>query len=280
MAFSSYTALHECALCKRKEKFFKLFRSERKEHTSTDDEGRRYYQRLCVTCETGRRVEEINGWSQERINEAPTYATEESVSRDIKRQAKGERWYRTGQEMKKAKIELKEEIQLEKIAEINSLCVDNRFNELASLASSVSSLTKAEKRTWVMHKSQSLATALVAAIFKCDMMVDVVGEPGDRMKLTAEALEKMDHAEASWDRATLPEAKATLEEEWSKAATIVADQATYQTAAECGRDQGVFLKALDFADEVGPDIRMYNVCTQPCSIYGKCGLAFPSKLWW
>jgi len=122
--------------------------------------------------------------------------------------------------------------------------------------------------------------ALINAIFGCDMMVDAVGDAGERMKLTAEALEKMDHAEASWDRATIPEAKAALEEEWSKAATIVADQATYQTAAEHGQDQGVFLKALDFADEVGPDIRMYNVCTQPCSIHGKCGLAFPSKLWW
>ena len=42
----------------------------------------------------------------------------------------------------------------------------------------------------------------------------------------------------------------------------------------------MFLKALDFADEVGPDIRIYNVCTQDDWQFGKCGLAFPSKLWW
>ena len=31
---------------------------------------------------------------------------------------------------------------------------------------------------------------------------------------------------------------------------------------------------------MGPDIRVYNVCTQEDWQYGKCGLAFPSKLWW
>ena len=56
---------------------------------------------------------------------------------------------------------------------------------------------------------------------------------------------------------------------------------SYQTAQEYGEEaQQQVLKALDFADEVGPDIRMYNVCTQPCDGHGKCGLAFPSKLWW
>ena len=84
------------------------------------------------------------------------------------------------------------------------------------------------------------------------------------MELMAEAVENMDHYEATIDHATIPEARESLEEEWKKCAATVVDQSTYRTAAEHGQYQGVFLKALDFADEVGPDIRMYNVCTQPC----------------
>ena len=105
-------------------------------------------------------------------------------------------------------------------------------------------------------------------------------EAGGRMRTTAVALRRMDIYEAALTQELHDIARETLEAEYDKEAGIVVDQSTYRTAAEYQEDQGVFLKALDFADEVGPDIRMYNVCNQPHWHYGKCGLAFPSKLWW
>ena len=96
----------------------------------------------------------------------------------------------------------------------------------------------------------------------------------------ADAMEVVIEREVAWERSELEIAKESVADMWETAAEKVADHTTYQTASEHGEDQSTFLKALDFADEVGPDIWIYNVCTQDCPMYGKCGLAFPSKLWW
>jgi len=246
-----------------------------------------------VNCEAFHRIEEIKTWTKEERDERPLYATKETVKKDIKRQAKGENWYRSGEQMKKAKTELKEEKAMEQQIQLNQVHVGASSaasecsvlpgpkNSASSITSSISSMSRSERKTWVMRKAKSLAAALVNSLLQCNKMVDVVCEAGERMELTAEAVEKMEHYEAAIERATIPEARQSLEEEWKKCAAVVADQSTYRTAAEHGsKDQAVFLKALDFADEVGPDIRMYNVCTQPDDTHGKCGLAFPSMLWW
>ena len=45
------------------------------------------------------------------------------IIKELKQQSKGERWYKTSQEIKKAKLVLSEEIVLERQAEINSVSV-------------------------------------------------------------------------------------------------------------------------------------------------------------
>ena len=65
-----------------------------------------------------------------------------------------------------------------------------------------------------MRKSKSLAAALIDSILRCDKMYDAVEPAGERMKLTAETVERMDHFEAAIEHATIPQARESLEEEW------------------------------------------------------------------
>ena len=125
-----------------------------------------------------------------------------------------------------------------------------------------------------------MAESLVLSLLQCNMTYDAFEVAGVRSIEAAEATERLERLEEALECAMTPDEAARLEVEVSDAMRDVADQATYRTAVEKGYDQSAFLKALDFADEVGPDIRMYNVCTQPCPVNGKCGFAFPSKLWW
>ena len=53
----------------------------------------------------------------------------------------------------------------------------------------------------------------------------------------------------------------------------------YKTLAEKGDQQAAFLKALDFADYITQNIRLYNVCRAKSGDQTTCGLAYPSKLW-
>jgi len=236
--------------------------------------------RLCKDCETDYRIEEIKRWTQEERDQNELYATKLGVGRAIRRQAKGEDWFKTGEQMKKAKLALKEEREMDAQVQVNQMVVgDPTADGAVSMASSVSSMSRGERRTWVLRKSKSLASALINCVLKDDTMWDAIAAAGERMQVTADAVEKMEQVEA--ELASSVGVSRALDEEWTRCAATVVDQTTYRTAGEHdAADQGVFLKALDFADEVGPDIRMYNVCTQPCETHGKCGLAFPSKLWW
>jgi len=87
----------------------------------------------------------------------------------------------------------------------------------------------------------------------------------------------MEKCESNWDVAMDEEEQKSWSVGWEREAENVAEHTRYNTAVEHGERQMMFLKALDFADEVGPDIRVYNVCTQDDWQFGKCGLAFPSK---
>ena len=194
--------------------------------------------------------------------------------------------------MKRAKAELKEEAAMDnRMPQVDQVvCVDGNSAgsskdetmgvDAQSIASSVSSLSRQERRKWIMKKSKSMVEGLARALMQCNATWDAFETAGQRSSVTAEALERLEHYEAALEHATMPSAIEQIKEESARATAEVADQATYRTAEIHGEDQGAFVKALDFADEVGPDIRMYNVCTQPCDVHGKCGYAFPSKLWW
>jgi len=149
-----------------------------------------------------------------------------------------------------------------------------------SVVSSVSSMTVRERKQLIMRRSKSLAEVMVMAMIKSSSFHDAFEEAGIRSLETAEAVERLDRLEKDLECAMWPDEARQIETQIEGAMRDIADQATYKTAMEHGDQQPSFLKALDFADEVGPDIRMYNVCTQPDPEHGKCGYAFPSKLWW
>ena len=60
----------------------------------------------------------------------------------------------------------------------------------------------------------------------------------------------------------------------------------YETCMEKDGMQPRFLKALDFADSVGPNLRIFNVCRGKTgkwlperNSWAMCGLAYPRKSW-
>ena len=120
MAFESWAAERFCGMCKKEEKLYLLYRSEREEDTTVDSFGRRHYLRLCKDCELQVRVDEIKAWrerpaeerSDDPIYNDPFYATKRCVDKDTKRQGRGEAWFKVGEQMKKANMELKDEIEM------------------------------------------------------------------------------------------------------------------------------------------------------------------------
>ena len=284
-----------CSNCSTHCPYYKLYRSDRADHIKYDDEGKAFHKILCQDCEHHFRIIEVSDWSKRPENERnddPDYASYDRVRRDLRKQARGENWFQSGVAMKLAKAALKEEAAMgTSMPQINqAVSVDGNSAvssmdgamdvDAQSTTTSASSRSRKERRTWVMKKSKSIAEGLVNALLKCNMTHGSFEEAGERMIATAEALEILEHYEAALERATEPAAIVKIHEEIDRATADVADQATYRTASNHGLDQGAFLKALDFADEVGPDIRMCNVCTQPDDVHGKCGYAVPSKLWW
>jgi len=264
MAFRSETATYRCGLCKIEEKFFKLYCSERPKHLRVDEEGNTHKLRICKQCEQKEREDEWAEWSDEKREENPKYTAMDVINKAHKRQCKGERWYQAGLAMKGARDEINEEIRKDKI-ELNKMQVDESVSsdqwEMVSMSSLATSSRK-EKKTAIMMKSKSLAFALIDQLMKCDMLMNGFANAGKRMKDTADAMEVVIEREVAWERSELEIAKESVADMWEEAAGRVADHTTYQTASEHGENQSTFLKALDFADEVGPDIRIYNVCTQ------------------
>jgi hypothetical protein len=281
MAFRSENGTHRCGLCRTEERYFKLYCSERPQHLRVDAEGGTHNLRICKQCEQKVREDEWAEWTPAQRAENPKYTEMDTVNKAHKRQCKGERWYQAGLAMKGARDEINEEIRRDRI-ELNKMQVDDSVScdwEVVS-TTSMATASRKDKKAAILSKSKSLAFGLIESLMKCDMLMNGFSSAGDRMRKTADAMETVIEREVAWERSEIDGAKEEIADHWETAAERVADHTTYQTASEHGDNQTTFLKALDFADEVGPDIRIYNVCTQQDCVYGKCGLAFPSKLWW
>jgi len=246
-------------------------------------------------------VKEANDWSEcpwdEWHGDDPVYASREKVRKDIRDQSRSDAWRMAGKAMAEAKAQIREERLIEatmpsQMPRINQVILVPRSgvgsssicpttpSDTMSTTSSVSSMTVKERRQLIMRRSKSMAEAMVSAILMNSTFHNAVEEAGIRSLEAAEADERLERLEQDLECAMCPDEARKLEEQIDYAMRDIADQATYRTAMEKGVQQASFLKALDFADEVGPDIRMYNVCTQPDHEHGKCGFAFPSKLWW
>ena len=247
MAFQAPGISAACSNCFKHWPYYKLFRSDREQHVKYDDEGKTYHMRLCADCEHHFGIIETDDWSlrpENERNDDPEYATMARVIRDIRKQSRGESWYQTGVAMKRAKAELQEERAMERTLQVNrAVCVEvfeNGTNnnqggtpmdvDAQSSVSSVSPLSKQERKRWVMQRSKSIAEGLINALMKCSATWDAFETAGDRSSITAEALERLEHYEAALEHATVPAAIEQIQEEIARATAEVADQATYRTA--------------------------------------------------
>ena len=191
MAFECYNKSVACMQCKDPAPYFKLFRSTRPRHLWVDSEGHSKPLLLCKECELSTRVTEFNNWTPQQRLEDPNYPSMNSVKQTITRQSKGEKWYETGQRMKVALREIKEDLKIEKRGinraslieepEDHWTVVDDRKSTM-SLASS----SRSERTTLVLRRAKGMAEALFSAILTCDKMLDSVAYAGEQMLITAE----------------------------------------------------------------------------------------------
>jgi len=168
MAFECFNKSVACMQCKDPAPYFKLFRSNRPQHLWVDSEGNSKPRLLCRECELSTRVTEFNTWSPQQRLEDPQCPYMNSVKHTIKRQSKGEKWYETGQKMKVALREIREDAKIEKreisrvtLVEVDELedywtvvedCKDDSKSTL-----SIASSSRAERATMVLRRANGMA---------------------------------------------------------------------------------------------------------------------------
>ena len=173
-------------LCLDCQPYFKLHRSTRPQHLRVDAEGTTRPLLICKECELSTRVTEFNNWTPKQREEDPKYPYMEEVKRTIKRQSKGEKWYETGQKMKIALREIKEDIKIEKRelnrvsiiegdAEGNWTMLDDSKSTMSLATSSTSALA-----TLVLRRAKGMAESLFTTILKCDKMLDATTFAGEQ----------------------------------------------------------------------------------------------------
>ena len=162
--------------------------------------------------------------------------------------------------MKKVRAELREEMEMEAdMPRLNQVVlvpgpnagIQGSPTDTQSVTSSVSSMSRREKRQLVMRRSKSMAEGLIQSLMQCNKTWDAFEEAGVRSIEAAEAAERLELNEAALECALTPDEVSRLEVKVSEAMRDVADQATYRTAEEKGCDQGAFLKALDLRMRLG-----------------------------
>ena len=137
------------------------------------------------------------------------------------------------------------------------------------------------KKRAIRARATLLAQAFIEAL-KEQNLTDVFGSAGER--LTAAASLEEDYTEA-YDKYLQDPSNEELRLETERLHEELVQSGDYQTLIETGDQQVEYLKALDFMDTIGPNIRIFNVCRAKSKwdfkkeVACSCGLAYPNKLW-
>ena len=137
------------------------------------------------------------------------------------------------------------------------------------------------KKRAIRKRATSLAQAFIEAL-KEQNLTDVFGGAGER--LTAAASLGANYSEA-YDSYMQDPSNEELRLETERLHEELVQSGDYHTLKETGDQQVEYLKALDFMDTIGPNIRIFNVCRAKTGwdpkkgVACSCGFAYPNKLW-
>ena len=135
-------------------------------------------------------------------------------------------------------------------------------------------MTRKEMNVAARNRARQIASALLAAINQSIPVWEAFGIAGERMQIQHMQWNQLEDA---FDKLQNDSSEANLKE-YEVIEEAYEKSRDYNTLSETGEAQSPFLKALDFADYIATDIRLYNVCRAKDSEGKTCGLAYLGKL--
>ena len=262
MAFKQHgTQVYECAefdRCRTKLPYFQMIKSNRDIHLEKDGSG----SRICPTCELGFRQVEFNErWTEERRQQYPQYCTMIAIEQARKLERKSRHWTQFGEVVESAKKEV------------------DTINKQESGGYKISRKRRCQAVIdRAVEKAMYLANCVASSIIG-----PFVGGIADRFRKTAAIVTRLKDVEAKLT--TFPQVQ-KWHDEYKKLEAEYHENQKYTTAAGKGTEQYKWLQAIDYMDELGPDMKCYNVCraktgewNTTLNQYSTCGFCAPAKFW-